>query len=157
MAVMYLAIAAMYAAEGDIIIGAIWGISAAMWAAAGLRVKQGPRYSTMQDTRRAEDISVCPDCGDQHMGRCGGLSFAERLRSLHLDRSVISTRTERNYYDRESLDDMFGNTESERKEQYMDETKGKGALSRREMEQTSSEELDWYMGSDREEDGDAPF
>lgn len=89
------------------------------------------------------------------MGRCGGLSFLQRLRSIRLDTSLVETRSRRNYYDRESLDGMFGMDEQERREQYMDETEGRGAV--RSVAQTSTDTLDWYQGADREEEGDAPY
>ena len=104
---------------------------------------------------RTEEITECPDCGDQHMGRCGGLSFAARLRSVRLDSTVTETRSKRNYHDEEALTNLFGKDASERKEQYMEETQGRGALYRRDMADASSQELDWWTGSDREVDGDA--
>jgi hypothetical protein len=100
----------------------------------------------------ATEIEVCPDCGDQHMGRCGGLSFAARLRSVRLDLSVTESRTLRNYYDHEALDDMFGEDEGTRRERYADETKGMGAVKRKDIATMDPEKLDFYLGSDREED-----
>lgn len=104
---------------------------------------------------RASEITLCPDCGDQHMGRCGGLTFAQRLRSVRLDTSVTETRTPKNYYDEDALTDMFGEDKQTRRDRYMDETDGRGAV--RDIKSLDPETLDFYTGGDREEDGDAPF
>lgn len=104
---------------------------------------------------RGSEIAMCPDCGDAHMGRCGGLTFAQRLRSVRLDTSVTPTRTPRRYYDAESLDDMFGEDEATRIERYNDDTKGRGFVKREEMNTLSPEDFDFYTAADREEDGDA--
>ena len=101
------------------------------------------------------EIGTCPDCGDQHLGRCGGVSFIERIRSLELDRSVTESRTPRNYYDHEALDDLFGEDEGTRRDRYMDETKGLGAVKREDIAKLDPKTLDFYTGGDREEDGDA--
>lgn len=102
---------------------------------------------------RGTEIAPCIDCGDHHLGRCGGLSFVQRLRSVRLDLSLTQTRTRRNYYDRESLDDMFGEDEATRKERYWDETKGMGAVKRGDIAKLDDKALDFYLGADMEEDG----
>lgn len=76
---------------------------------------------------RAEDISVCPDCGDTHIGRCGGLSFAQRLRSVRVDTSVTPSRTPRNYYEPDSIREVFGDDAKERMD---DDTEGRGPVYR---------------------------
>ena len=70
---------------------------------------------------------VC-DCGadatsGSDRGECGPC-FRARLLSVRLDTSVTSSRTPRNYFDRESLAEAFGDDARER---YMEETKGLGA------------------------------
>lgn len=58
---------------------------------------------------------------------CGG--YLARLRSQRLDASVTPNKTKKNYYDDEPLKEMFnGMDRSERTEQYMEETKGLGAI-----------------------------
>lgn len=103
------------------------------------------------------EIETCPDCGDTHLGRCGGLSYRQRLLSIRLDISLIESRTKQNYYDEEAVTNLFGKNRQERIEEMNEDTKGRGPLTREQMEKTDSETLDWYCGSDREEDGDAPF
>lgn len=61
------------------------------------------------------------------MGRCGGLSFAQRLRTVRLDASVTETRTRRSYYDQEAVSAVFGEDSKERMD---DETKGLGPVYR---------------------------
>lgn len=72
---------------------------------------------------KAHEIGNCPDCGQQHLGRCGGLPYADRLRSVSLDGTVTFTRTKREYYDREPIDRIFGEDSAEQLEE---QTKGLG-------------------------------
>src|SRR5512143_2147991 len=57
-------------------------------------------------------------------GECASC-FRARLQSIRLDTSVTSTRSRKNYYDRTSLDETYGD---DRVDRYWDETDGQGAL-----------------------------
>lgn len=73
------------------------------------------------------DVPVCPDCSSQHLGRCGGLSFAARLRTVSADAEATPTQTRRVYYDHDVVTDQFrGQDRHERKERLMDATQGYG-------------------------------
>lgn len=61
------------------------------------------------------------------MGRCGGLSFAQRLRSVRLDTSVTPSRTAVNYFDAEAVHNVFGDDAKERMD---DDTEGRGPVYR---------------------------
>jgi hypothetical protein len=102
----------------------------------------------------ATEVPTCPDCGDSHLGRCGGLTFAQRLRSVRLDTSVVDSRSRKNYYDSEPIKDMFGDDSQER---YMDETKGRGHVAREDFDKLSPADFDFYTGADKEEDGNRAF
>lgn len=73
------------------------------------------------------EIPTCDDCGSQHLGRCGGLSFRQRLRSVSPSRDVISTRTT-NYYNEDAVSAQYkGMTRQERRADYWESTNGYGA------------------------------
>lgn len=61
------------------------------------------------------------------MGRCGGLTFAARLRSVRLDTSVTPSRSLKSYYDAEAVENVFGDDAAERME---DDTEGRGPVYR---------------------------
>lgn len=82
----------------------------------------------MGHSLQLRQVPVDPDCGTAHLGRCGGLSFAERLRSVRLDPSSLPTRTLRNYYDAEAVAQVFGNDSEER---MAEDTEGLGYVRRR--------------------------
>lgn len=71
----------------------------------------------------------CPDCESSHIGivPCGR-TFVQRLRSVRLDPSATPTRDRVAYYDDEDMKDLFGYDRKERRELYMDDTKGMGSL-----------------------------
>jgi hypothetical protein len=52
---------------------------------------------------------------------------------------------------------MFGEDKQTRIERYNDETEGRGAVKREDIPKLDDKALDFYLGSDREEEGDAPF
>lgn len=76
---------------------------------------------------KLEEIPTCPDCAQQHLGRCGGASFRQRLFSVSPTRSVIATRSS-NYYNEDAVTSQFkGLTTKERRQDYWDSTNGYGA------------------------------
>lgn len=82
---------------------------------------------------KATEVPRDPDCGQQHLGRCGGLSFAERIRSMRIDSEGLPSRSashrERGtFYDDDAIADQFGGKRApERREELFEETKGLGA------------------------------
>lgn len=68
-------------------------------------------------------LTECPDCSDVHLGRCGGLSFVERLRTTQIHGDALPTKTKRKYWDQSALDDQFGDDAAER---VLDQTEGRG-------------------------------
>lgn len=95
----------------------------------------------------AEEIETCPDCGHGHMGRCGGLSFAERIGTVRLSAEATPSRSRAVWYDRAALDDVAG---SDRVDRYYDETQGYGALTPEQIETIDPKVLDKvYLGGDR--------
>lgn len=69
-------------------------------------------------------MDVCTDCGHEHMNAPCGMTFAERIRTVQVDRASMETAELRNYYDRESITNMFGH---DAKDRYYEETDGRGA------------------------------
>ena len=68
-------------------------------------------------------MTYCDDCGSEHLGPRCGMTFAQRMRTVQLDRASLETRTKVNYYDREGVSDVFG---ADSKEQMTEETNGLG-------------------------------
>jgi hypothetical protein len=54
-----------------------------------------------------------------------GLTYAQRIGSVQVDRTNFDTVDKRNYYDRVALDEAFG---PDRREQMLQETRGQGAV-----------------------------
>lgn len=75
---------------------------------------------------KLEDIPFDPDCGERHLGHCGGISFRDRLRSAQIHESVRETASRRSYYDHEAVDEQLGSNRKDRKERFLDNTKGIG-------------------------------
>ena len=72
-------------------------------------------------------LAHCDDCGSEHLAPVPcGMTFIQRLRSVNLDGSVTETREKRRYWSSEGMNEMFGNTEAERREELMEDTKGIG-------------------------------
>lgn len=69
----------------------------------------------------------CEACGRGPWACACGMSLIEKLRTVSLDTRALETRTRRRYYDESSLTDTFG---ADAKEQFADQTKGKGAFYR---------------------------
>ena len=82
---------------------------------------------------RADEVPICPDCNSEHLGRCGGLSFRQRLRSVKVDSQGLPARlaslNERGtYYDDTTLTEQYkGLSAQERREDYYESTNGYGA------------------------------
>jgi hypothetical protein len=72
----------------------------------------------------------CEDCGTEHLGDRCGLTFLERMRSVKVHESVTASRTKRDYFDDEPLREVFGDDKADRREKFLDETQGRGALQR---------------------------
>ena len=74
----------------------------------------------------------CSDCETEHIGQVPcGMTWLQRMRSTVLDTEATPSRSRRDYFDDEPLKGIFGADKRERKEEVMEETKGIGALSRR--------------------------
>lgn len=73
----------------------------------------------------------CPDCGATHLGSACGSTWRGRLVTQTVDPSWMPAREKKNYYDAESIHDLFGEDAQERME---DETKGIGPVSQEEWE-----------------------
>lgn len=58
---------------------------------------------------------------------CGGLTFAQRLRTVRLGPGATPSRSKTNYFDSQSLDATFG---EDRVEAYWSETAGHGHIER---------------------------
>lgn len=70
------------------------------------------------------EFSYCPSCRSHHLGPVPcGLSFRDRMRTVRLDPAALETRTPRNYYDAEAVEQVF--TE-EGRDRMMRETQGYG-------------------------------
>jgi hypothetical protein len=54
-----------------------------------------------------------------------GLTYAQRIGSVQVDRTNFDTAEKRNYYDRVALDEAFG---PDRREQMLQETRGLGPV-----------------------------
>ncbi len=76
---------------------------------------------------KLDEIPLDPDCGARHLGRCGGISFRDRLASVEVSERGFETVERHNYYDRVALDEAFG---PDRREQMLEETRGLGAIQR---------------------------
>jgi hypothetical protein len=72
-------------------------------------------------------IQECPSCGSAHLppNPCG-LSFGERLRTVRIDPKTLVTRSRKRYYDEEALNQEWGTTARQRKEQLENDTQGLG-------------------------------
>lgn len=68
-------------------------------------------------------LTTCPDCSRVHLGRCGGLSYAQRLRTTQIHNDALPTREKKRYWDQSALDDQFG---EDAKERTMELTEGRG-------------------------------
>lgn len=90
----------------------------------------------------------CSSCGVAHIGQVPcGMTYLQRLGSVHLDGSATPTRDKKRYWDESSLKDFWGGqSESERKEQLMEETKGIGAVSKEELHGEKGHELAKAIG-----------
>jgi len=88
-----------------------------------------------------------------------GMTFAERLRSVRLDKAKMDTAELHNYYDTQAIRDMFGD---DAKDRYYEETDGKGAIFRTrrgfarrdrrsgDLVEVSPGEADTFLGSETE-------
>lgn len=65
-------------------------------------------------------MTYCDDCKSEHLGAPCGMSWIDRMRSVRIDGGVLETRTKRNYYDREPVHGMFGDTAQEQMEKETD-------------------------------------
>lgn len=93
-------------------------------------------------------LAYCEDCKSEHLAPnpCG-LTWLQRLRTSRLDtRWMPNPPTRRNYYDDQPLQETFGQDRKERREQYLEETKGKGAITRR--ERVDRKRVNEVLGSD---------
>ncbi len=77
---------------------------------------------------RIRYVPECEDCGSEHLGRCGSLSFAERIRTVQVPASVTPSRTLKRYFDTSSIDDQLGGTAKDRKARFEHDTNGMGAV-----------------------------
>lgn len=74
---------------------------------------------------------ICEACGHMPRSCTCGLSLVEKLRTVQLGSGATETRTKRSYYDDEPVSELFGGMRrDERKQRYMDDTKGLGAAYR---------------------------
>lgn len=82
----------------------------------------------------------CSDCGSSHIGQVPcGMTWIQRMKSTRLDTGWMPNAPRKNYYDRQSVDEMFGGTtEAERKEELMDDTEGLGVVSSRDVEKANA-------------------
>jgi hypothetical protein len=116
-------------------------------------------------------MTICLDCGSEHLGARCGMTFGERIRTVQLDQMSLPARQKASttYYDRSSLDEALG---PDRREKMLEVTKGlgpgyedaSGRLWRRDrhsgeaVEITEKELDDVYMGGLSEADGEPkPF
>ena len=77
---------------------------------------------------RIQHVTECEDCGEEHLGRCGSLSFAERIRTVQIPASVTPTKTLKAYYDSDSLNAQLGGTAKERQSKMENDSNGLGAI-----------------------------
>lgn len=71
------------------------------------------------------EVRPCLDCGHAHLGPACGMTFAQRIRTVQLDRMSLPARqaASTTYYDRSSLDEALG---PDRQARMMEATKGLG-------------------------------
>lgn len=80
-------------------------------------------------------LAHCPDCDSEHIAPnpCG-MTYRQRLGSQTLAQGWMPAKDKKRWWDESSLKEFWGGqSESERKEQLMDETKGIGAVSKEEL------------------------
>lgn len=96
--------------------------------------------------RELHSLAHCDDCGSVHLGAPCGLSWAQRMRSVKIDPSWMPFKREsgslKNYYDDTETTQLFGFDRKERKEKFMDDTKGYGALTK----DSSDQHLETLLG-----------
>ena len=95
-------------------------------------------------------LAYCGDCKSEHIAPnpCG-LTWLQRMRSTRLDTQWMPNPPDskrRNYYDDETMKQMFGTDRKERREQYLEETKGQGAITR--GERVDKKRVDTILGSE---------
>ena len=98
-------------------------------------------------------LAYCEDCNSEHIAPVPcGLTWLQRLRSTRLDTQWMPnppSSKRRSYYDDEVVKETFGGLDrKERREQYLEETKGKGAITR--GERVDKQRVDTILG--REDD-----
>ena len=83
-------------------------------------------------TSEHSTLGFCADCKSEHINPGCGLTWLQRMRSSRLDTQWFPNppaSKRRNFYDDDAVSATFGGLDrKERKEQYLEETKGKGAL-----------------------------
>jgi hypothetical protein len=93
-------------------------------------------------------LAHCPDCNSEHIAPnpCG-LTWLQRMRTSRLDtRWMPNPPKRRLYYDDEAMKETFGQDRKERREQYLEETKGGGAIRR--GERIDKKRVDTILGPD---------
>jgi hypothetical protein len=94
----------------------------------------------------------CTDCGSEHLGPACGMTFAQRLKTVRVDKANFDTAEKHNYFDREAANAVFGLSADERPEDIMaEETEGKGFLDRSEMRDAPTDELMHYLDGPEED------
>ena len=77
-------------------------------------------------------LGYCIDCGSEHLRPGCGMTWLQRMGTQTVDTSWMPAKDKKNYYDSESIDDLFG---EDSKEQLMEETEGIGACTAAEYQQ----------------------
>lgn len=78
------------------------------------------------------------------------MSFVAKLKTVQIHGSVLETRSKQNYFDDDSLTQIFGEDRKERKERSLDETRGIGPVTSEEFDRLSPGDQEVFLGSDRE-------
>lgn len=74
-------------------------------------------------------VQSCQSCGSEHLPPVPcGMTFVERLRSVQVHGSVLESRSASRRFDTESVDDQFGGTAKERKDEFYADTRGLGNI-----------------------------
>lgn len=69
---------------------------------------------------------TCPKCHHSVVACTCDMSYAAKLRGFQVHGSVTETATRRRYFDEQALNEQLGSTAKDRKERYVEQTKGLG-------------------------------
>lgn len=99
--------------------------------------------------RELHTLAPCSDCGSVHLGAPCGMTWAQRIGTVKPATEWMPAKQEsrakgesKTWYDDEETKQLFGYDRKERKEKFMDDTKGYGALTK----DSSDQHLETLLG-----------